>query len=58
MIKRMYQSGFGGACKAAVKFAGVDCGPVRPPITRLKKDAESELRSDLDAMGFFDWALK
>lgn len=58
MIKRMYESGFGGACKAAVGFAGVDCGPVRPPITRLKQDAELALRSDLDAMGFFDWALK
>ena len=58
MIKRMYQSGFGGACKAAMGFAGVDCGPVRPPMTRLKLDAEAALRSDLDTMGFFDWALK
>ena len=58
MIERMFQSGFGGACKAVMGFAGVDCGPVRPPINRLQPEAEASLRADLDAMGFFDWALK
>jgi len=54
----MFQSGFGGACKVVMGFAGVDCGPVRPPINRLQPEAEASLRADLDAMGFFDWALK
>ena len=58
MIERMYQCGFGGACKAVMGFAGVDCGPVRPPINRLHPEAEASLRADLDAMGFFDWALR
>ena len=58
MIERMFQSGFSGACKAVMGFAGVDCGPVRPPINRLQPEAEASLRADLDAMGFFDWALR
>ncbi len=57
MIARMYQCGFGAACKAVMGFVGVDCGPVRPPINRLKPETEAALRADLDAMGFFDWAL-
>jgi N-acetylneuraminate lyase len=58
MIKRMYQSGFAAACKAAMGFAGVDCGPVRPPIDRISAENLVSLRKDLDAMGFFDWAIK
>ena len=58
MIKRMYQSGFAAACKAAMGFAGVDCGPVRPPINRISAENLVNLRKDLDAMGFFDWAIK
>ena len=58
MIKRMYQSGFAAACKAAMGFAGVDCGPVRPPIDRISAENLVSLRKDLEAMGFFDWAIK
>jgi N-acetylneuraminate lyase len=58
MIKRMYQSGFAAACKAAMGFDGVDCGPVRPPIKRISAENLVSLRKDLDAMGFFDWAIK
>jgi len=58
MIKRMYQSGFAAACKAAMGFAGVDCGPVRPPIDRISAENLVSLRKDLDAMDFFDWAIK
>ena len=58
MIKRMYQSGFAAACKAAMGFAGVDCGPVRPPIDRICAENLVSLRKDLEAMGFFDWAIK
>ena len=58
MIKRMYQSGFMAACKAAMSFVGVDCGPVRPPIDRINTENLLNLRKDLEAMGFFDWAIK
>ena len=58
MIKRMYESGFAAACKAAMGFAGVDCGPVRPPIDRISAENLVSLRKDLDEMGFFDWAIK
>jgi hypothetical protein len=39
-------------------FDGVDCGPVRPPIKRISAENLVSLRKDLDAMGFFDWAIK
>ena len=58
MIKRMYQNGFAASCKAAMGFTGVDCGPVRPPIDRISAENLVSLRKDLDAMGFFDWAIK
>ena len=58
MIKRMYQSGFAAACKAAMGFAEVDSGPVRPPIDRISAENLVSLRKDLDAMGFFEWAIK
>ena len=58
MIKRMYQNGFAASCKAAMGFTGVDCGPVRPPIDRISAENLVRLRKDLDAMGFFDWAIK
>ena len=58
MIKRMYENGFAAACKAAMGFAGVDCGPVRPPIDRISAENLVSLRKDLDAMGFFDCAIK
>jgi len=58
MIKRMYKGGFAAACKAAMSFVGVDCGPVRPPNVRIHSENLQSLRKDLDAMGFFDWAVK
>ena len=58
MIKRMYQNGYAASCKAAMGFTGVDCGPVRPPIDRISAENLVRLRKDLDAMGFFDWAIK
>lgn len=42
---------FGGlaAGKATMSFVGVDCGPVRPPLSPVDTDA---LRQALDAIGF------
>lgn len=47
---------FGGlaAGKAAMGLAGVDCGPVRPPLAPLDPGAVERLRQGLEAAGFFD----
>ncbi len=43
--------------KAVMALVGVDCGPVRPPLKRVTKAKIDQLQLDLDAMGFFDWAV-
>lgn len=49
---------FGGlpAGKAIMKLIGVDCGPVRLPLTSLDPAKENELRRRLQEIGFFDYA--
>jgi N-acetylneuraminate lyase len=49
---------FGGlpAGKAIMKLIGVDCGPVRLPLTSLDPAKENELRQRLQAIGFFEYA--
>ncbi len=48
---------FGGlrACKAAMGFIGVDCGPPRLPLRCLTPQRTDELHSALEQIGFFDW---
>jgi N-acetylneuraminate lyase len=53
-------SKFGGlpAGKAIMHLIGIDCGPVRSPLGNLDAIQIANLQSDLDAIGFFDWARK
>jgi len=44
--------------KAVMALAGMDCGPVRPPLSRLSPTQIGTLRDELDAMGFFAWAVR
>ena len=44
--------------KAVMALVGIDCGPVRPPLSRLSPTQIGTLRDELDAMGFFDWAVQ
>lgn len=46
------------AGKTIMKLIGVDCGPVRLPLRNLTPDQQQKLRSDLDAVGFFEVASK
>ena len=46
------------AGKSIMKFIGVDCGPVRLPLTRLDAGREEELRRQLQAIGFFEYASR
>jgi len=44
---------YGGlaAQKAIMKWMGIDCGPVRPPLADLSEEAQRELRRKIEALG-------
>jgi N-acetylneuraminate lyase len=44
------------ALKATMKIIGFDCGGTRLPNLALDDEQVAQLRTDLDAIGFFDWA--
>ena len=48
---------FGGlpSGKAVMRFIGLDCGPVRLPVRSLSEAQEKQLRSELEAVGFFEF---
>ncbi len=43
--------------KAAMGMLGLDCGPSRLPIVALTPEEQANMRQDLDAVGFFQWAV-
>jgi len=55
LIKLLAGYGFFGASKAVMKMIGVDVGPARLPNTNPTPEQLITLRSDLEAIGFFDW---
>jgi N-acetylneuraminate lyase len=55
LVETLSRHGYAAAAKTVMKFLGVDCGPVRPPLPRLDSAAETALRADLERIGFFDW---
>ncbi len=38
-----------------MKMLGVDVGPARLPNNSLSDEQTTKLRSELEALGFFDW---
>lgn len=40
------------ALKFAMSLLGIDCGPVRPPLTNLSADDKARLRSELEKIDF------
>jgi N-acetylneuraminate lyase len=46
------------ASKAMMKLAGVDCGPVRPPLRNLTAGQFDQLRADLERVGFFEYCCR
>jgi N-acetylneuraminate lyase len=46
------------AGKAVMKLIGLDCGPARLPLRTLRTTEEASLRTDLEAVGFFNYACK
>ena len=43
------------AFKALMTMIGFDCGPTRLPVVPLDAGEVDALRSELEAIGFFDW---
>jgi N-acetylneuraminate lyase len=56
MVSALKRYPFITAMKLAMAMQGVDCGRCRLPQGRLDAAQEEQLKRDLDALGFFDWA--
>jgi N-acetylneuraminate lyase len=54
-IQKLAARGYMGAAKAVMKMLGVDVGPPRLPCVALNSNQTDALRSELEAMGFFEW---
>jgi N-acetylneuraminate lyase len=46
------------AGKSAMKFVGVDCGPVRLPLRAVTAASEQSLREAFERIGFFEYCSK
>jgi N-acetylneuraminate lyase len=55
IIRVLARYGYLGASKALLAMLGLEAGPVRLPLTNPTLDQLKSLRSDLEALGFFDW---
>jgi N-acetylneuraminate lyase len=59
MIRALQGTGLGlPAFKPIMKFLGVDCGPVRPPLRPVTEAEEAEVRRRLEALDFFAYACR
>lgn len=55
LIKLLASHGYMGAAKATMQMLGVNVGPARLPNGTLSGEQTARLRSELEAVGFFDW---
>lgn len=55
LVRLLGKRGYLAAAKATMTELGIDVGPPRLPATALTATARSELRAELEAIGFFDW---
>lgn len=55
LIELLVRYGYMAAAKATMGFLGVDVGPPRLPNASLPPERQTELRSELERLGFFDW---
>lgn len=55
MVELLVKYGGSGAGKAFMKLIGLDCGWFRPPVGHPDGAAVEKLRSELEALGFFDF---
>ena len=57
MINIIASKGYMGCCKAIMGWWGVDLGPARLPMGTPDAATVKQLRDELSAIGFFDWAI-
>jgi N-acetylneuraminate lyase len=55
MIRTIYRYPFHAAMKQILKMLGIDCGFCRLPQQRLTPSQVTDLKLDLEQIGFFDW---
>lgn len=55
MIETIATHGYMHSAKVVMAWAGVDCGPARPPLPQTDPTDLDALRLKLEALGFFDW---
>ncbi len=56
MIRTLAHYPFHPAVKAVLGMVGTSCGPCRLPLPPLGDAEVQQLRGELEAIGFFDWA--
>ncbi len=56
MIRTINHHPFHPAMKQILAMLGVDCGPCRLPLPRVTVEQVDQLKRELEAIGFFDWA--
>lgn len=44
--------------KRMMKFIGLDCGPNRLPLQTISDAEETEIKKDLESIGFFEYCNK
>ena len=57
MVNIIAAKGYMGCCKAIMGWWGVDLGPARLPMGTPDQATLTQLRDELKAIGFFDWAI-
>lgn len=57
-INIMNRVGGLAAGKSIMKLIGVDCGPVRLPLTALSPEVENDFHAQLKRIGFLDYACR
>jgi N-acetylneuraminate lyase len=55
LIELLTRYGYMAAAKATMGFLGVDVGSPRLPNASLSPERQTELRGELERLGFFDW---
>jgi len=55
LIALLARHGYMGAAKATMAMLGVNVGPARLPNGSLNAEQTRTLRTELEALGFFDW---
>jgi N-acetylneuraminate lyase len=58
LIETLKRYRYPSASKFCMSLIGLPCGQPRSPLTALSPADETALRAELEAMGFFDWALQ